>query len=170
MKTLEEIVLKWNGKFKMNVYGMTRINESLVYVALNVDARGNLMWNFGADPKWTKRILDERTSYADSCVYHIDTLLKKAPQLIQDNILQFKDIHPLETERINSHAQVKGYGIYEAVSIDISSDHVAYVSYKHNVGHNVMYNGRMLPSEVIIIGDPDAIPQSTWDEATKIYV
>lgn len=170
MKTLEEILLKWNGNFKINVFGVTRFDERLVYVALNVDEKGNLMWHFGADPKWTKCVLDERVINADSCVYHVDIIMKKAPQLIQSNILQFKDIHPLKTERIYSHAQVKGYGIYKAVSIDISIDNVAYVSYKHNIGHDVIYDGIMLPSEVIIIGDPDAVPQSAWNEATIVYM
>lgn len=170
MKTLEEILLRWNGDFKMNVFGMTRLDERLIYVALNVDERGNLMWHFGADPKWTKCILDERVSNADSCVYHVDVVMKKAPQLIQNDILRFEDIHPLKTERIYSHAQVKGYGIYKAVSIDISSDHVAYVLYKHNICHDVMYKGMMLPSEVTIIGDPDAVPQCVWDEATIVYM
>lgn len=168
MKTLEEIVSKWNGETKLNVCNVTRIDDTLVYVALNVDGRGNLKYMFSDDPDNAKRILDLRCEDKDSCVYHVDVLMKKVPQLVKLDIVQPCEVDELQIEKMQSHAQVIGYGIYKAVSIDVDDYDIAYVTYRHDLCTKVTYNGRLLPNEIIIRGCVSGVPQQSWDEAGVI--
>lgn len=170
MKTLEEITKKWNRKDKLNACNVTRVDATLVYVALNIDDRGNLHYQFAEVPALAKRLLDTAMNVTDSCVYHIDVVYKQYPQLVRIDKVQTISICELEKENILSHIQVKGYGIYKAVCIDIDEYDTVYTTYKHNLCKQVTYNNMLLPESITIRSTRDAVPTEVWDEVGIIYM
>lgn len=164
MKTLEEIVAKWNGKRTINACSITRVSPKMVYVALNVNDEGNLMYHCAQTPEFAIEQLNRLQNVTDSCAYHVDYILARYPDIIELNIIKEEKFSKFNEQRILSHIQVKGYGIYKPKHIDIDEDGFVYTLYESTVNKTIMHNSKVLPKEVVIKSDKNSVPSEVWIE------